>query len=1187
MIAEVLAALAGHGSLSSSALPNEHQNDHAGERAVLTHLRQLAAQYVRIKRFATTQLEYARINALRSSQQQQQSQSSRAAGKRREQQQHVSGATGCTTHLVPLCQTILAVLREYERLVLETEHKLIYGDPALVAARCVRPGERQDFVSLATLRSIFEVWERPLSCLGELVDQLIRGPPESSADGSRAGAVDASHPERTVDGVLPSSAVGTPAGASSTAEIIPEGPRKTTTAGSSKLLSSTRWTGGQLIDVLVIRSTTSVGAVQRIMKALLSAVESSFMRRLQVWLCRGDARPSGGAGQRSVEQDTDRLVEMAIDQTSDEEEDDAEDGTAKPSHSNPALAGVAQHLSPGIKATQTKQHGLTFLERRWRFRQDALPSSVTEETAQNILTVGRVLSAVRASSRTAAFTSLGARAGMPRVARGETDAAILSPELYQAHTALLQQADIRPSHEIEFAEAMQRIRENVCEWLWQNVLTIGTVVTALQALGDYALQRNGSFALSFQSEIDETRRKKLLSAKSATGAALQVADLDMAFHRASLGSTAEDDPALERFHFVMPKVRVRRAMPRILLNATGDISRSRVGEEGGERSMFSQSRLFLDKFDESARFDDLLLGVPAQLHYTAAFPLDLFLSPMDLAAYSRLFSFLGAMRRTQGRVLDCWSMLSKSQRVRRRFTGTGEGGVDKKEENERKVLLRKGWGLTRKMAWFLDTLMGHFQTDIIEVQYTRLIAQLQSTVADDEEDGDDDDVRTTSATGVRSRHSSTGRVTTTQSRRRVSSTPSRPNRASSLLSSNEPVPPLPQVDIGSFDGVPRDQMPIPPEIATPPLISSPTVELPSSGSPTKLSSRPTSRRRAPPSATAATVVRRSSGVSAGSVTGRGGLPPPPRNSTSAFPSRASTVIMPGGGAKLRGLGSGGLGSYVFPSSPTIASRGGVLSAVGAGTGVSVPGGAGGAKGTLDALKQNHLDFNSLQATHSAFLAFVLDGLLLSSPAASRLLRAILELCDQFVGTVERWGGDVVPDLLSEGSLNDSGGMKPGGTRAELNKTAFRQRITEQVNTELDELLAEVFRLLSSPEQPVDALDASANRTRGGQSGVGSLSLLSSQVPLARADQSLSRVGGANSSTLHAQKSRGRAGHTSEAQIRNEARLQADLAARRHLEQLLLRLDFNHHFSDKVRMGGEEDLSLGLPRSGSGQAQTTG
>ncbi|KAL9937607.1 hypothetical protein V8E36_003152 [Tilletia maclaganii] len=1202
MIAEVLAALGGHAVVDLSSGDKRSANPSAahpsGEDAILAHLLRLAARYTRVRRFANTQLEHARLQTLRNYQQLQHALSSKAAGKRRQQAQAAgdgqSGGSGSgTAHLIPLCQTILAVLREYERLVLDTERKVIHSDSSLVAAassngRAGQHREQLDRVSLAALRSIFELWERPLANLEDLVDELVRGPAEGSS------AVTVASSERTAGRTEGGEEASTgqdaaPPGSTSTAANAedptgsPAQPARTSQAKG--MLASTRWTGGQLIDMLVLRSSTSLGPVHRIMQALLSAVETSFMRRLQLWLCRGEVRADGGSGQRMLEQDTDALVEMAVEPETEDDDNDAVEGpAARRAESSSGLAGVAQHLLPGLNATQTKHHGLTFLERRWRFRTGALPSSVSDETAQNMLTVGRVLSAVRVSSRTAALASSGKRSKSAQGGdRSEFDAAILSPELYQTHTALLQQADIRPSHEIEFAEAMQTIREDVCEWLWQNVLTIDTVVNALQALGDYALQRNGSFALAFQTEVDKTRRKKLLSAKNAAGAALQISDLDMAFHRASLGSSVEDDPALERFYFTMPKVKVRRTNPRIVLGSGLDASVSRAAGPLGDRSLVTQSRALHTRSDEPARFDDLLLGVPVQLHYTVAFPLDLFLSPMDLAAYSRLFSFLAAMRRTQTRVLECWKALSHSQRIRRRFTGTGEGGVDKSEEQERKALLRKGWGLTRKISWFLDTVMGHFQTDIIEVQYTRLIAQLQSTAAEEDEGRSQAEGRTQSMTGMRSRNTSLGRRTSINTRRRVSSTPSRPSKKDTLG------PPLQLMQTGatSHDASPRvlvrddTMVPVHALPESPPTSTTPAQAESECRSPASslLPSRASSQHLAAPASTSTVPFRRASGVSASSSTGVAERGPLSRPSSRHFarvpPSRASTVIA--GGSRL----------YHFPSSTSIGGKSAVLSAVGAGSGLGTMARGTGAEGPLDVPQRSHLDFNSLQATHSAFLAFVLDGLLLSSTAASGLFRAILELCDQFVGIVERWGGDVVPDLLSQGSLQNN----KRGSQQELNKIGVRRGVVETVSMELDDLLTEFFRLLSGAGAGGANVSAGSGSGQGlnesskadgtssnnnqknvlspGEQTVGSLSLLSAQVPLARADQTRSRRAGA-SGQLGANAARGV----------NQARLEADVAARRHLEQLLLRLDFNYHFTERVGAEEGEGRSLGLPRSGS-------
>lgn len=191
-------------------------------------------------------------------------------------------------------------------------------------------------------------------------------------------------------------------------------------------------------------------------------------------------------------------------------------------------------------------------------------------------------------------------------------------------------------------------------------------------------------------------------------------DMDLALHRASVGTSAEDDPGLEQLRFVMPGGSFRPFIGSSAA-ATRDGRRGAKGSAeppGQRKTQDGGSGTGKIAAVPEVRFDDLLIGVPAQLHYAVTWPLDLFLTRKDLDAYSRLFAYLAALRKTHARVLECWMTLSKAQRSRRRFTGLGEGGVNKDEERQRGRLLRASWGVTRDMLWFLDTLLGHFQVRI-------------------------------------------------------------------------------------------------------------------------------------------------------------------------------------------------------------------------------------------------------------------------------------------------------------------------------------------------------------------------------------------------------------------------------------------------------------------------------------------
>jgi gamma-tubulin complex component 4 len=72
-----------------------------------------------------------------------------------------------------------------------------------------------------------------------------------------------------------------------------------------------------------------------------------------------------------------------------------------------------------------------------------------------------------------------------------------------------------------------------------------------------------------------------------------------------------------------------------------------------------------------------------------------------------------------------------------------------------------------------------------------------------------------------------------------------------------------------------------------------------------------------------------------------------------------------------------------------------------------------------------LDFTTLRDVHNRFLETLLTASLLANPACASTIRTILEVCERFVAQIERWGGDVLPALLFEGSVSFNGGEDVG------------------------------------------------------------------------------------------------------------------------------------------------------------------
>lgn len=86
----------------------------------------------------------------------------------------------------------------------------------------------------------------------------------------------------------------------------------------------------------------------------------------------------------------------------------------------------------------------------------------------------------------------------------------------------------------------------------------------------------------------------------------------------------------------------------------------------------------------------------------------------------------------------------------------------------------------------------------------------------------------------------------------------------------------------------------------------------------------------------------------------------------------------------------------------------------------------------------HLDFTTIRALHSSYLDRLMTGCLLTNPFLTSILRPIFDLCETFVAQVERWGGDILPALLFEGSID--GGEEEVGTMVRK-----RQAILLEIN----------------------------------------------------------------------------------------------------------------------------------------------
>ncbi|KAF9015659.1 Spc98 family-domain-containing protein [Cyathus striatus] len=319
----------------------------------------------------------------------------------------------------------------------------------------------------------------------------------------------------------------------------------------------------------------------------------------------------------------------------------------------------------------------------------SLPSCISSQSRESIIYVGRAVGTIKSAKW---------QKQIPR-------------SMATKHTQLLE--EVLPEDQHAFDLVISQIRTNLGEWLWHNVLTGEDVKDAVDSLGNYFLLRNGEFSLSLIREIERLKVSRLTS-RSGPASMIREQDLNLAILRASLGTTAQQDPTLSRLRFTLPSGPLRPLLPS-LANTTPQTS--------------IQSSISCPHVSEHSPFSSNLLGTSLSLSYTISWPLDLFLDKGDLLAYGSLFSFLSALRKTHVRIHSCWTSLSNAQRARRRWTGLGEGGTQEDLE-ARSRLLRCGWGIVRDMGWFLDTLLGYVMMDVVDVEFRKLKERLDTETFD-------------------------------------------------------------------------------------------------------------------------------------------------------------------------------------------------------------------------------------------------------------------------------------------------------------------------------------------------------------------------------------------------------------------------------------------------------------------------
>ncbi|CAG8708636.1 6578_t:CDS:2, partial [Dentiscutata heterogama] len=315
---------------------------------------------------------------------------------------------------------------------------------------------------------------------------------------------------------------------------------------------------------------------------------------------------------------------------------------------------------------------ILFNQSRWHryfvIDESFIPNHIPHDVAKSILFVGKAIATVR------------------NAAKPHEKNSTLPHSLNSLHLQHLLQLSSRPIFRlIELENVVTIIRDNVAQWLWKVVLTGDKVVECLEAFRNYFLLGQSDFALSLVEQFE-----KLTSSRSMPSKILMVREqeLNSLLVRTSVGTSAESDPAFEKFRFKLPNV-------------------------SDQKIMTTPNNIF----------DSVMLGVPLRLEYDIGWPLDLFVTAEDLDKYGNIFSFLLSLRCTQFRLQKVWTHLA----MIRKF-----GSVDNKLSNDKNYSMLMPWKVRASMMFFVDCLWGHIQMNIIESNFQTLVNRINISSMNDE-----------------------------------------------------------------------------------------------------------------------------------------------------------------------------------------------------------------------------------------------------------------------------------------------------------------------------------------------------------------------------------------------------------------------------------------------------------------------
>ncbi|KAJ5121656.1 Spc97/Spc98 [Penicillium bovifimosum] len=339
-----------------------------------------------------------------------------------------------------------------------------------------------------------------------------------------------------------------------------------------------------------------------------------------------------------------------------------------------------------------------------KFRIDAhlLPKFVTAQTAGSILFIGKSLNHIRAKRKTSIA--------------GTSTAPVT---LYRDHIEQL--AGVRsPISPSKLTSVIDCIRLSLSQSTLSKLLPLPRILEILTLLHNFLLLGRGEFAVALvahaDSRIEESRHRSLAAIRSSgkfDGLSIREGDVNAALVQtwAELSSLQkEEDPADEELELarellclsISGRKNARPMTPAQVPNPISDISR--------------------------VSFEDLLFPTPTHLSAQIRAPLDLFISSSDIAIYSKIHSYLLAIRRAHIRLGDLWKRTPLRRnhptpwgppRSNSKF-GQAKLQARRDRDNARLRRMRPIWATGSACLFMLSEIGSFFQGDVVNESWHHL-----------------------------------------------------------------------------------------------------------------------------------------------------------------------------------------------------------------------------------------------------------------------------------------------------------------------------------------------------------------------------------------------------------------------------------------------------------------------------------